>query len=316
MQRIVVLLLVLLVTACVAREPGFYKHSPSVPMLEIPPDLTKPEFEDSFDVPQIGKLLTSKVTLSEGAEVELKRDGRLRWLEIGSKSDLVWELLHDFWEHNKIALEWENPKLGIMETEWIEYPESEYAKDKFRVRVEPIANDKTAVYITHRGIQQAFSEGDLAPVWTNRPSDEELEIEVIGLLLDYLSLEPKRKQALLEKARSESPDSVLKLDADPPSLEIHTAFGRTWQLVALSVDRMGHIIESRNRDAGKLVVRLGDEADAAIAGSLFSKREKVTLRFKELGNDLTQLWLEDADGHQDSSEEARNFLIRIKENLK
>lgn len=315
MQRIVVLLLVVLVSACASRDPDFYKHSPSVAKLEVPPDLTKPSFEDTFNVPQIGQMLAEKVTLSDGATVELKRDGRLRWLEVSGKTEQVWNLMRDFWDHNGIALDWENTQLGLMETDWVEYPGSEFARDRYRVRIEAAGKDRVQVYMAHRGIQYTFHDGDMNQTWGERISDPELEIEVLGLLLDYLRLEPKRKQAMLEKARRARPDSKLQLDAEPPSLLISTGFGRAWQLTALSVDRLGYIIESRNKDAGKMVVRL-EGSDSSVAGSLFNKRDKVTLRFKELGNDSTQLWLEDMEGRADITEEARNMLIRIKDNLR
>lgn len=311
-----VLLLMLLVSACASREPGFYKHSPGASALIVPPDLTQPEFEDTFDVPQIAKLLSKEPLLSDGSKVKLVRDGRLRWMEISARPDLVWEHVKDYWYQQRIELEWENPTLGLMETTWIEHPASEYAKDRFRVRIEPTADNKTWVFIAHRGVQEVFADGDLHSTWGPRLSDPELEIEVMGQLLEFLSLEPKRVKAMQEKAKRERPDSVLKLDAEPPSLEVETSFARTWQLVAMAVDRLGHIIESRNKDAGKLVIRLSEDTDSAISGGLFAKREKLTLRFKELGEEKTQIWLEDEEGQVDQSEEAKNMLIRLKENLR
>ena len=311
-----VLLLLIVVSACASRDPGFYKHSPSVSTLVVPPDLTQPELENTFDVPQIAKLLSKEPLLSDGSKVKLIRDGRLRWLEISAKTDLVWEHVKDYWYQQGIEVEWENPKLGLMESTWIQHPASEFAKDRFRVRIEPAGDKKTWLFISHRGMQQVFSDGDLHSAWGVRTSDPELEIEVMGQLLGFLSLEPKRVKAIKEKAKRDRPDSELKLNAEPPSLEVATRFARTWQLVAIAVDRLGHIIESRNKDAGKLVIRLSEDTESAISGSLFTKREKLTLRFKELSEEKTQIWLEDEEGQADLSEEAKNMLIRLKENLR
>ncbi|MDH5545629.1 MAG: outer membrane protein assembly factor BamC [Gammaproteobacteria bacterium] len=316
MTKLALFALATILTACATQDTGFYKRSPSIPILEIPPDLTQPGYEEGFKIPQIGKLLEEKLTLSHGGKVELHRDGRLRWIEIGSKSDIVWEHVRDFFIHNGIPLDWQNTRLGIMETDWIKLPGSDFFRDRYRVRIEPDGPEKTLIFVAHRGSQLNFAAGSMHQVWGTRFSDEELEIEVMGLMLDYFSVEPRLKQQMINQAKRESPDSVLKLDNQPPALEIHTGFGRAWQLVASAVDRMGHLQADRNKDAGKLVVRLSEEADISIAGALFNKRENVTVRFKELSEQKTLVWLEDGEGRPDLTEEAKNMLIRLKDNLR
>lgn len=300
--------------ACASKEPGFYRHSPVVKALEVPPDLTAPDFQDTYEIPQISKLLVTQPVLSSGEAVRLQRDGRLRWLEIDSETTLAWEHVKEFFSDKKLKLDWENRKLGIMETEWLTHYDSEYAMDKFRVRVEPGMKPKTTlIFVAHRGVQRELDDGALRPVWTERPGAPELEIEFLSSLLEYMSLEPQRKQQLVEEMKRQRPESTLKLDAVPPALEIHTEYARSWTLLGLAVDRLGHIIESRDQKSGKMVIRINKEETGLT--SPFGERKKMSIKVTEMNEQNTRVNIENDKGGADDSQEAVNLLIRLKESL-
>ncbi|MDH5731954.1 MAG: outer membrane protein assembly factor BamC, partial [Gammaproteobacteria bacterium] len=173
-------LILLALVACATKDPGFYRHEPSIPTLEVPPDLTQPVLNDSFAIPGIGAILNRKSVVSDGSEVQLMRDGRLRWLVIKSDPSYVWEKVKDYWRHAGVPVAWQNRELGIMETEWVKNYQNRFDRDQFRVRIEPAKEKNTSyLFLTHKGQNQKVMEDEVLPVWDERPTDYELETEVL-----------------------------------------------------------------------------------------------------------------------------------------
>jgi len=104
----------LTLAGCASKGNDFYKDQPTLQALDVPPDLTLPEANSGFEIPKIGSVETKKITLSNGALVTLKKDGRLRWLEIKAEPEAVWNSTKDFWITKKVSLEWQNLKLGLL----------------------------------------------------------------------------------------------------------------------------------------------------------------------------------------------------------
>ncbi len=300
--------------ACATQEPGFYKHSPVRPLLEMPPDLTQPQFDDSYDIPKIGSLLNKKPLLSDGARVSLKRDGRLRWLEITAPADRLWNELHNFWRESEIEVEWENLGLGLMETTWIEYPASDYGQDRFRLRLEPSEKgDVTRIYVSHRGVYSGlFGAGD-----EPRPGDPELEVEVMGQLLAYLGLEPERRKVLEEEARRLAANKLL-LDAKPPAMTMEDSLTRARLLVRQALDRLDYIILDEDREHGWMKIELPETLrdDYFVPGVMMDglAMESAELQLLKEGEG-SRLEVRKADGRSDNVEMARELLKAIHKNL-
>ncbi|MDH5693545.1 MAG: outer membrane protein assembly factor BamC [Gammaproteobacteria bacterium] len=169
------------IVACSSNDSSLYRHSPSMEPLEIPPDLTQPQVNDTYQIPRIGGGLMAQPLKGKDQKVLLQRDGALRWIEFRSDREVVWRRTREFWIDKGIKLEWENRSLGIMETAWIEHSASKFAKDRFRLRLEPGRNnDTTELYLSHRGIQQEYLGEVTASRWIKRPNDPELEIEILA----------------------------------------------------------------------------------------------------------------------------------------
>ena len=106
--------------------------------LELPPDLKGANFDDAMDVPPIA----GGATYSEYADgraqrrqaspsgagailptvenVELRRSGDSRWLEVQAAPQQVWPRVVAFWREQGILLVDQNPAVGVMKTDWIE----------------------------------------------------------------------------------------------------------------------------------------------------------------------------------------------------
>ncbi len=308
-----------LMAGCSSKKVDFYKHQPSLQALEVPPDLTLLDINSGFEIPQIAEAETRKVTLKHGADVRLNKDGRLRWLTIKAEPKDIWDETKDFWVSYKVDLNWESLKLGIMETRWIDSYESEYAQDRFRVRVEPgVIKGETDLYISHRGRQEALLDGELFAGWVEEFNDPELEVEVMGELLSYFGLSHDRKEAILDDTKEKPDVAVLNLEADVPFLLMKEPLNRSWRFVTQSIDRMGDIVTQRDKKVGWLDVRLSEGGATAdfIPGFSLSDKERDTLRLQfTTENETTKIIVLNDEGQPDRSELAQDFLQNLHDNL-
>lgn len=241
--------------------------------LELPPDLTATGTNDTYRIPDAPGERVSAREMQEGADtrpqrsrttefggtgdmdsrilpetsdVQLKREGNVRWLEVQAEPEQLWDRLVQFWDLQNLRLERNEPRIGIMETVWAEnragIPLSTSqglfarafsniydanTRDKFRLRVER-NNGGSAIYISHLGAKEE-AEGDAEGQvfrWTMRPSDPELEAEMLNRLLVYLTTGESPKAASVLPRRS---PTVRPRFARPTTTAI-----RSWSLQAKS----------------------------------------------------------------------------------
>jgi len=112
-----------------------YYSDKSVTSLEIPPDLTKPAYENSFRLseyvsdinPNIVNL-TNKEKLEEQkhevltvpSDIQVKKSGTRRWLVVDKSPDLIWDLSRQFLKEQGFVIKKSNKKIGVMETDFLE----------------------------------------------------------------------------------------------------------------------------------------------------------------------------------------------------
>ena len=175
-----------------------YESTTSRAPLEIPPDLSQLPMDDRFTVP--GK--TQTVTATQVAETEQARknasgaavengtapvlpttvvtkivkDGSERYIQVNLPPEQVWESLLDFWPSVGLQVEREDPRAGVMETNWAENKanlpqdiiratlgkllDSVYStgeRDRYRTRIERNANGGTDIYITNRRMVEVYT---------------------------------------------------------------------------------------------------------------------------------------------------------------
>ncbi len=233
MSRMPLLLLsVAAIAACSSDgdERPEYQGAQYYKSLQIPPDLTLQKTSEELVIPQPSQSalteykdaskLDKAVVLPEFKGIRLKSDcGGLYWLEMDADPDTVWPKLEAFWEQEGISLLQDEPLLGFMETEWssrlVVDPDAGFLTrmfnkmepdllDRFRMRVET-GDDRehTWVFVSHAGMER-FVEGgdeDSRVIWRRRPSDPDLEREIIGRLLLFVGLSEDQKESLLKNYR-------------------------------------------------------------------------------------------------------------------
>jgi outer membrane protein assembly factor BamC len=190
-----------------------------VPKLEVPPDLTAPETDERYKMPQTDgatiatysdyskgnaaqSIDTGKV-LPEVKGVRLERDGARRWLVVNDNPEKVWSVVKTFWQETGLTIKSEDQAAGVMETDWQEnrsnIPKSVVRdvigkvfdnvyssdqRDQYLTRLERNKDGKsTEVYITHHGIEKVFSEDKSSSKWQARANDPELEAIMLQRLM-------------------------------------------------------------------------------------------------------------------------------------
>lgn len=320
MQRLVLVLtcLVIAVSACSTHKDTFYKHQPSGQPLDVPPDLTIVEATNTFEIPEISQVTMKKYSLEGGVEVSLVKDGLLRWVEVAAAPDVAWEEIKEFWLSNNVQLAWENQEFGIIETTWLQSYDSKFDLDRFRIRVEGKANNKTEIFLTHRGKQQTFEDGYLVEGWVETFNDPELEIELLAQMLSYMGLDQERKDILIKEGKKAQAIASLDLESKDPHILINDDFERSWKLCVQAADRAGHVITVREKAQGWFELRLVDGGKTAdfVPGFALSEEKREVLRIQlkqEEGG--TRVFVTNDAGQQDQSEQARNFLRDLNQYL-
>ena len=308
------LLLALSLTHCgiLSNKSVDYKKSRTTPTLEVPPDLTSTSIEEELVIPneadtlseyqaeQVTRPAVTQTTVNVlplSDTVTIKRDGNMRWLIVQASPEKVWPKVRDFWLDQGFLLTEENPSTGIMETEWKEnrgdIPQdglrkyigkaldilySASTRDKFRVRLERgRSSDTTEIYLIHQGVEEVSQGDDF--VWQGRPSDPDLEAEMLTRLMVFIGIEEKRARRLITEARDAPVERATLTRMDGKiQLLVHDEFEQTWRRIGLALDRVGFEVEDRNRDEGVYFVRYIDPEEERTPGffsSLFGSDEPL-----------------------------------------
>lgn len=252
MKFVFIIFIILFISSCSyleKRSPNKleYKTSQSISNLEVPPDLTAIDPDSSLQVPEVAKAsihtLTedkptqkTNVVLPNIKDIRIESAGEITWLVVKADEADLWPKLLAFWPENGLMIKTSEPALGIMETEWAEnratLPNKDIpilgrlfnsmystnTRDKFRLRLEKQENKEIAIYLSHQGIEQVVLEDGNGLLWQPRPSDPQLEAEVLKRLAIYLGLQTEDAETLL--ALKGTPRSELKEDRNE-KLYIH-----------------------------------------------------------------------------------------------
>ncbi len=222
--------------------------------------------------------------LPEVQKMRLERSGTQRWLVVSGTPEALWPTLKEFWQEVGFLVNIESPETGVMETDWAEnraklpqdfirnslgkifddlYSTSE--RDKFRVRIERGSEPNTVeIYLSHRGLYEVYvNEGKSQTRWQPRPSDPDLEAEMLRRLMVRLGSDEVAAKTQLAQGQQTERAKLAKDGNGAGSLSVDEAFDRAWRRVGLALDRINFTVEDRDRAQGLYFVRYIDpEADA------------------------------------------------------
>jgi outer membrane protein assembly factor BamC len=331
--------------------------------LDVPPDLSQLA-RDSRYQPQGGVISASGMQANVGAapaagaasapaavapssvgDMRIERDGNLRWLVSPIAPDDLFPQVRSFWIERGFNLPLDDAKAGVMETDWAEnrakIPTSAFRsmfggfldpffgtgeRDRFRTRIERTPTG-SEVYITHRGVEEYMSGNtkDL-PVWRNRPSDPQLEAEMLVRLMAKLGAKPDtgRTQAAVP-AGPAARARVMSGEA-AATLEFDEGYDRAWRRVGLALDRSGFTVEDRDRSGGLYFVRYVDPKYAGreepnFFSKLFSSDkdkaspQRYRIALKRAG-EKTQVAVQTSQGSPENGETGQRIVALLVDELK
>jgi len=291
--------------------------------------------------------------------VRVERAGSERWLVLDLPPGVVWPKVRDFWLSQGFLIEMEDPSIGIMETDWGEKrvqfdggPVSNFfnklssqlygatLRDMYRTRLERgNVPGTTEVYVSHRGAEYVstgsvsrsvdVTSGEEDYVWQPRPSDPELEAEMLNRLVITFGIKKEAASNLVASAVDRPPRAKLVRSGDGSNvLDLKDNFSRAWRRTGLALDRVGFTVEDRDRSRGLFYVRYIDtdkselNKDESFFGSLkFWGGDEPTDQNEYLVSlvgkqSTTQIVILDIDGKRENSETADRILSLLHEQLK
>ncbi len=269
-----------------------YQSSASAPALEIPPDLTTPQYDDRYNAttasalaardpnrPATGQEIAPKIN----ADARIVRAGTERWIVAKTTPEQAMTIIRQFWQDNGFAIAIDQPQIGVIETDWAEnradIPQdflrkqlgkiadvlyTTYKRDKFRTRIERGADPGTVeIYLSHRGMEQmptAMSQGSpVAFAWAVLPPNPGLEAEFLTRLLVRFGATETQAPAELQALANQPERARIETAADGTTrLVVDDTFDRAWRRVGLSLDRVGFTVVDRDRSKGEYFVRYAD----------------------------------------------------------
>lgn len=329
-----------------------YRTAKTGVSLEIPPDLTQVNTTGSYVIP--GQVVSAKDMATQTRQpsqtapqalgsARIERQGQQRWLVVRASPDDLWPNLKRFWQDNGFTLTLDQRELGILETEWAEnrakLPQdairealgkwfdalySTGERDKYRTRIERNANGETEIYISHRGMEEVYSNADkTSTVWQPRPNQPELEVEFLRRMMIALGSKPEAANAAV--ASVSTPNARLVQAQGQQAIEIPEGFDRTWRRVGLSLDRTGFTVVERDRNKGVYDVRFAmtqtRKEDKGFFGKLFStdKPETAARDFQvrvQASDNQALVFVQSKQEDADSLKAAQKILDLLNNDLK
>ena len=335
-----------------------YKSTRTLPPLDIPPDLTAPEGAGDAKEGMPGGAATYSGFVSGEAQkkpgdsdvlpgyegMKLERAGQIRWLVVKSPAEQLWPRVREFVLDRGLIIDQENPQTGVLETDWAENRAKVgtgmqkilakslgtlYAtglRDKYRIRLERGKEPGTTeVYLSHRGMVETIIGNDPSGIgetrWQPRPSDPDLEAEMLRLLMASLGVkEEKAASMIASTAETPAPERAkLNRQENGVYLSLQEDFERAWRRVGLVLDRTSFTVEDRDRSQGVYYVRYIDPDTARKKKGwfrrLFSKKEaeptndyQIVLKGNETATRVDVLTMEGAPEQSKTSERILTLL--------
>jgi len=301
-----------------------YGKSKSIASLEIPPSLDNPNYSDSLKVPKTINEKGDIIDMSDAPvlpsylDMNIKKQGIARWLEVQANPVSLWPYLTQFWISQGFELSVNEPVNGILETVWkknqinfesdgnlIDSKSYNYnaSKEKFRIRLERQPDGSTNIYISNHILEANNVDKKGNIIWKNKRPDVSREAEMLVRTMEYLGL--KRDEAVELFNEGEKDDSKVFIDLidfyGVPAILIKESFSKLWREVGVSLDRSGLFIVDNNRDKSTYTIK---------TNKITNSEKNYEIKLTKKNNEYI-ITAHNIDGNKLSYEHAREILKYI-----
>ncbi len=267
-----------------------YKSTVAGDPLSIPPDLTQANRDARYRAPE-GVTTFSQYAAAQSEQpavgqsqvlprqddIEVKRDGDLRWLVVHRPVEQIYPQLLEFWNEQGFTIRSEDSRTGLIETDWAEnrakIPEGwirsilgsiidqvfdSGERERFRMRLERVNADTAEIYISHQHMYEQPTADGAAFRWVHGKEDPGLNAAMLARLMVFLGTDVKTaSNRVAEAEKSDTRPSVEALP-DRTALVLAESFDRAWRRVGVAIDSAGFSVEDRDRSQGDFYIRYLD----------------------------------------------------------
>ena len=271
-------------------EPVDYKSTVAGEPLSIPPDLTQANRDARYTAPA-GVTTFSEYAASQAEQpaagqsdvlpvqedIQVKRDGDLRWLVVERPPEEIYPQLLEFWSEQGFTIRSEDPRTGLIETDWAEnrakIPEGwirsalgsiidqvfdSGERERFRMRLERVDGNRSEIYISHQHMYEQPTVDGAAFRWVYGEEDPGLNAAMLARLMVFLGTDVQRASGLVSEAEKVDTRPSVEAVPDRTALVLAESFDRAWRRVGVAIDSAGFSVEDRDRSQGDYYIRYLD----------------------------------------------------------
>ncbi len=179
-------------------------------------------------------------------------------------------------------------------------------------------------------VVQGNSQNETGTIWTPRPSDPELEAEMLKRLMVFMGATEATAAAQAAQAPSSTspvPTAQLVVNAAGMSmLVVDEGLARAWREVGLALDRVGFTVEDRDRTGGVYFVRYNDPLKEDKKKGFLSKLAFWSEDDPKLAEQYrivliaegakTNVTVQNAQGQPEASSTGKRILTLVQEQMK
>jgi outer membrane protein assembly factor BamC len=291
-------------------DDGGYQAAEIIPDMRIPPELDSYTIDQLYVIPEPfspDATAFEEIPLPKPIE-ERRREGVIiqslsgvRWILIDATPGQVWPLIRDYWTELQIALDYENPSAGILETAWVEIGSDEENRHKYRIQIEPgLHSGYAEVYVLH--LQNLRTDPIPTIItWPEESSSVDLEQDMLRSVSQFLADRNDIYQAssaslLAGTIQAESKANIIAGVSGDPVLELKVDYNRAWVQIRQALQSANINIVDENRDQSFFSVRFAGIAEEQDEPGWFgrilgrdgeveeSEEQDFSIRLLETGN--------------------------------
>jgi outer membrane protein assembly factor BamC len=337
----------------VNREDDYIDTVERRPLI-IPSDLEEEQVQDPLPLPPANTILNAEFYPEEPPrpdaifasdnrdEVRIQRLGSRRWLVVPEGATTVWPKVRQFLAENGIRIAWENPRVGRIDTQWLEIGDGNYrdvvrsvisdmrqevgisrGKDRVLLQVEQGLRERSSeIHLRYQntGLDPNAQDeiGDLNSV----PSQAlEIETELLNEVGAYIASKVSEQsvsrvaQVISAGVKSE----VTRDSSGEPVLALRLDYDRAWATIAQALNRANVEVLELDQQVGTYHVLIPDDVFTGgtsgwLDGLFGGGREyDLLLRFKKTGDNRYYVSVADPTGEPVERALSQEVLTMIRE---
>ena len=331
-----------------------YKNNKSINALEVPPDLSSPDFDPTYAAVPNGTVSASALARGEAGRnsravlptntgVQLMSNGGTRWLQVNAPAEAVWPKLQDFWRVIGLDIKRDEPRVGIMETDWAENKAEipmdgirkmlgktfegmwdAGSRDRYKLRLERASAGGTNIYLSSERAEEQVS--GTGTKWEYKPAKPEVEGEMLNRLMIYLqggdASHGSAAAPVSEASLTSIPVAMTQLEGGYPALSVGGSANDVWVRTGVMLGRIGLSIEDQQRDKGIYITTFQGDTGRGEKQGFFSRMFKSERDIMKMGGhyqvmiadagNSSIITIGDAEGNPLKTGTAQSILERLK----